>query len=87
MDGLMTKVLDWIPPTWRPYIAILLLVLYVVTKVRSMLKSADLERRCKTCPAVQLLSKILVNRAIGREVEKASKTPKNILRTVIDLVF
>jgi len=83
MDGMMTKVLDWIPQTWRPYIAILLLVLYVVTKVRSMLKSVDLEQRCKTCPAVQLLSKILVNRAIGKEAE----AQKSMARKVVDIIF
>jgi hypothetical protein len=83
MDSLMTKVLDWIPPTWRPYIAMLLLVLYVVTKVRSMFKSADLEARCKSCPAVQLLSKIFVNRAIHKDTESQT----SIVRKVIDIIF
>lgn len=83
MEGVMTKVLDWIPPTWRPYIAILLLVLYVITKVRSMLKSVDLEQRCKTCPAIQLLSKILVNRVIGKE----AAAQKSMTRKVVDIIF
>jgi len=83
MEELMTKVLEWIPSTLRPYVAIALLILYVVTKVRSMLKSNELDRRCKTCPAVALISKILVNRAI----DNPPKTSPNVIRRVIDIIF
>ena len=42
MDDFVTQLFSYVPEKWRPYLAILLLVLYVVTKIRSHIKSAQL---------------------------------------------
>jgi len=86
MESIMTKAMEWIPPGWRPYVAFLLIALYVATKVRSMMKSAELEKRCKTCPASQLVSKILVNRVIDKPSSEP-EPPRNVMRKVIDIIF
>jgi len=42
MDAFVTKLFNYVPAKWQPYVALLLLVLYVAAKVRRHAESAQL---------------------------------------------
>ena len=44
MDDIIKSLFDFIPEPWRPYLAIALLILYVVTKARSAAKSSKITK-------------------------------------------
>lgn len=43
MDEIFKTAIDLIPFSWRPYVGLGLLILYFVTKIRSMFKSQQIE--------------------------------------------
>lgn len=78
MEGIIKEVLGWVPESMRPYVALFLLVLYVVTKIRSMIKTVELDRRCAACPVSLVSAKGIV----GLPAPK-----KSALHKAIDMVF
>lgn len=47
MDATLTQLFNLLPVAWRPYVVLFLIVAYVVTKWRSVQKSAQLKQQPK----------------------------------------
>ena len=72
MDDLMTSLFNYIPAKWQPYVATLLLALYVVTKVRRHLTAAKLQQATQA-----VMSTGITGQTAGQNV-----IPKNLITFV-----
>lgn len=75
MDALIRSVFNLIPEAWRPYVALALLILFVVTKARSAAKTKKITKLVMiVCPR-------------PKEGEKGLLRPTSKWDRLVDAIF
>jgi len=83
MDEIVSSLFNFIPETWRPYVAILLLVLYVITKARSVAKSDKIKKLTE----VVSKSRKVVSFSSDDQDSESSPLKPTFREQVVDVIF
>jgi len=75
MDSVIKSLFELIPEPWRPYVALALLILYVVTKARSAAKNKQIKKL------------IVIIQPKPKEGERSILPHMSWWRRIVDVVF